>query len=175
MHTYTQYINTYTHTYTRILLQEIQLYNQLLTQIKGTLDTLVACMQGLQTFDVSTDEFAHSVYTGQVPHAWLRSSYPTELPLMPYLRHLSEGVAYFAKWMRAGTPTAFWLPAFFFPRAVASATAVNFSRHMQVWSNVESSRSVCDSMSVVFACMLCMKIFIGQTLKVFGLCVIVCL
>ncbi len=133
IHTYIHtYTHTYIHTYTRILLQEIQLYNQLLTQIKGSLNALVACMQGLQRFDASTDEFAHSLHTGQVPHAWRRASYPTELPLMPYLRHVSEGVAYFAKWMRAGTPAAFWLPAFFFPRSVASATAVNFSRHLQV-------------------------------------------
>ena len=116
----------------RILIQEMEAHNQVLGRMHSSLRTLVSCMQGTQRFDAATDAFAHSIHTGRVPAQWLRVSPPTEVPLMAYLCHLNDSVAFFAKWARAGTPAAFWLPAFFFPRAIASAAAVNFSRHMEV-------------------------------------------
>lgn len=100
----------------RVLLQEVQLYNVLLSTISSSLQRLIACMQGRERLDVDTDEFSRQVYEGKVPGEWMRVSMPCDEPLMAYMKKLNDGVDFFNKWIRAGIPSAFWLPAFFFPQ-----------------------------------------------------------
>uniref|UniRef100_A0A7S1HP28 EF-hand domain-containing protein n=2 Tax=Hemiselmis andersenii TaxID=464988 RepID=A0A7S1HP28_HEMAN len=113
----------------RVLLQELQLHNVLTRAVKNSLKRLMACMQGQERLDVATDKVAKDVFYGRVPDEWMKHSLPSQKPLMAFLRHLSASNTFFQKWVRAGIPSAFWLPAFFFPQAVASATTVNYCRH----------------------------------------------
>ena len=116
----------------RVLIQELQLHNVLTGVVRSTLERLIACMQGDERLDSATDAVARSVYEGSIPDEWIRHSFPSDKPLLSYMRLLAAASAFFQKWVRAGIPSAFWMPAFFFPQSIASASAINFCRHEMV-------------------------------------------
>ena len=53
----------------------------------------------------------------QVPLLWQRPGYPSQLPLGAWLRDFAVRLSHMQGWLHSGQPTAFWLPAFFFPQA----------------------------------------------------------
>ncbi len=48
---------------------------------------------------------------------WARLAYPSQLPLHAWLTDFAERVEHMRQWMCKGAPSAYWLPAFFFPQA----------------------------------------------------------
>ena len=102
----------------RVLIQELSLHNELSNVVRNTLHWLMSCLKGDERMDVAMEELAKQIYHGQVPAEWMKKSFPSEKPLMSFIRLLESASTFFQKWVRAGTPTAFWLPAFFFPQQV---------------------------------------------------------
>ena len=50
----------------------------------------------------------------QVPGVWLKASYPSNKPLLSYVKDLSHRVAFYDHWIAEDQPTVFWMPGFYF-------------------------------------------------------------
>ena len=74
------------------------------------------CVQGLVAMSSNLETMYTSLLDRQVPRQWAQVGYPSFKPLGPWLKDLQDRLAFFSSWLRRGTPSCFWLAAFFFPQ-----------------------------------------------------------
>ena len=77
-------------------------------------------------------QVGQALLLGKVPEHWLAKSFPSLKPLGPYVREVIDRCDFFARWLAAGPPVAFWLPAFFFTQAFLTGAKQNFARKYKV-------------------------------------------
>ena len=78
------------------------------------------------------EQLGHALLTNSVPEAWSRVGYLSLKNLMPWTNELVERHSFMHKWSVGGTPTKFWMNAFFFPQAFLTGALQNFARKGKV-------------------------------------------
>ena len=61
------------------------------------------------------DKMYQSMLNNKVPELWSTYAYPSLKPLSSWIENLNQRIEFIRLWLMKGKPSAFWLPAFFFP------------------------------------------------------------
>jgi len=59
---------------------------------------------------------------------WLRKSYPTQKPLLPYILDLGKRLEMFDRWISEGIPEVIWISGFYFTHSFIAGIKQNFAR-----------------------------------------------
>ena len=111
-----------------ILIQEIMRYNNLLSLIFSSLDDCVKAFMGHLPLTDELDEMANEIIQEQTPSSWIRASYPSRKPIRSWINDLANRIKFFNEWIEKGTPTKFWLSAFFFTQSFLTGIKQNYAR-----------------------------------------------
>jgi len=115
-----------------VLMQELETRNKLLSVMRTSLQNLLLCLDGVEPTSSEMELMALDLYYSRVPGNWMKFSCLSKKTLGPYMRYLNDSNNFFTSWLEGGVPTSIWLPAFFFPNPLFSATAINFAQHSQI-------------------------------------------
>jgi len=96
------------------LLQEIERYNVLLSQLKSNNKMLIKGIQGLVVISKEQELILNALYAGVVPASWLKT-YSSLKPLGSWMPDLCERIAQLNFWAYEGIPKAFWLGGLTYP------------------------------------------------------------
>lgn len=96
------------------LLQEIERYNALLTQLKANNKLLIKGIQGFVVISKEQESVLVALYEGRVPATWL-TSYPSLKPLGSWVPDLCDRISQLNFWAYEGIPKTFWLGGLTFP------------------------------------------------------------
>ena len=111
-----------------VLVQEMDRFNRLLSVVRRSLSELQRAVRGEIAMSASLDDVQAALLNNTVPLTWAKVAYPSLKPLSAWLLDLSRRVAFFARWLRDGQPSDFWLPAFFFPQGFLTAALQQHAR-----------------------------------------------
>ncbi|KAF5272087.1 hypothetical protein FQA39_LY01170 [Lamprigera yunnana] len=111
-----------------VLIQEMEAYNKLLSEIRSSLRCLQNVTKGIDVITSSLESIRSSLQLGQVPIAWMKISYPSLKTLPSYIEDLLERITFIDNWYKNGTLSNFWLSGFFFPRAFLAGTKQDYAR-----------------------------------------------
>ena len=114
-----------------ILIQEIMRYNNLLTLIFRSLDDCVKAFMGHLPLTDELEEMASEIIQEQTPSSWIKASYPSKKPIRSWLNDLANRIAFFNEWIDKGTPSKFWLTAFFFTQSFLTGIKQNYARKVK--------------------------------------------
>jgi len=67
------------------------------------------------------DSMYKSMLNNKVPEIWAFHAYPSLKPLASWFENLKQRIEFLRMWLTKGKPTAYWLPAFFFPQGFLTA------------------------------------------------------
>ncbi len=116
----------------RVLLQELQARNMLLSAMASSLSRLELCYEGNSPFTREEEQLVLALYYDRIPVGWMRYSSLSLKPLGGFLDLVKKSTVFFEEWLHERVPTAMWLPAFFFPKLLVGAATLNYSRHSRL-------------------------------------------
>jgi dynein heavy chain len=118
----------YSESFNTVVVQEVIRYNRLLLTLRGSLEDLLRALKGEMVMSESLEQMAASLFTNQVPEAWVAVAYPSLMPLAAWVSDLLARVTFIENWIQNGTPVVFWISGFFFPQAFLTGTLQNYAR-----------------------------------------------
>jgi len=116
---------------TTVLVQEMQRYNVVLTQIRKSLENLKKAIKGLVVMSAELEVVFTALLEGRVPKSWL-SAYPSLKPLASWSRDLLQRISQLQVWAEQGTPKVFWLTGFTYPTGFLTAIMQTSARKNNV-------------------------------------------
>lgn len=102
------------------LLQEIERYNELLTNVRGSIKLLQKGIQGFIVISKEQEEVLTSLFEGKVPRSWL-FAYPSMKPLGSWTPDLIERIEQLNVWGYQGVPKVLWLGGVTYPTSLLTA------------------------------------------------------
>lgn len=118
----------YSESMNTVLTQELVRFNRLLSEIHGSLKSLIKALKGEMVMTEQLDTTARAMYDGRVPESWKKKSYPSLKPLASYIQDLLKRLAMLQDWIDTGVPEIFWLPGFYFTHAFLTGVRQNYAR-----------------------------------------------
>ncbi|CAF0762898.1 unnamed protein product [Adineta steineri] len=115
-----------------VLLQEVERYNSLLSNITIALNDLLKSIKGLVMMSTELDELFKCIYEGRLPYAWQRIY--TSLKSLPnWFQDLRQHIKFFNTWVESQRlPTIFWISAFSYPTSFLTAVLQRTARKDQI-------------------------------------------
>jgi len=110
-----------------VLLQEIIRYNNLLNEMRVSLNELLNGIKGIVVMSPELEEMYNYILDGRVPKLW-SSFYQSLQPLAGWTRDLILRIEFFDEWSKGTIPKIFWLGAFIFPVGFLTALLQKTSR-----------------------------------------------
>lgn len=101
--------------------QEVERFNILLNIMRKSLIMLDQAIVGTVVMSLELEMMYNNFLDGKVPTSWVKWAFPSLKPLNSWMEDLLERVTFMKKWVERGPPSAFWLPAFFFPQGFKTA------------------------------------------------------
>jgi dynein heavy chain len=117
---------------TVVLLQEVERYNVLISEIHSSLQAVEKAIKGEVVMSLDIAEMYRSLLDRQVPNSWKHIAYPSKKPLTSWCKDLLDRVNFIQVWVRKGEPNVFWFPGFYFPQSFLTALLQNHSRKYAV-------------------------------------------
>jgi dynein heavy chain len=77
------------------------------------------------------EEMASEIIQEQTPSSWIKASYPSKKPIRSWLNDLANRISFFNEWIDKGTPSKFWLTAFFFTQSFLTGIKQNYARKVK--------------------------------------------
>ncbi|XP_025195967.1 dynein heavy chain 2, axonemal [Melanaphis sacchari] len=115
-----------------VLLQEVQRYNSLLSNIKISLIGLMKGIKGLTVMSSDFEKIFQCINEGRVPSQWLKT-YPSLMSLGPWTQDLIERINHFKTWAnKTHPPILFWLGAYTYPITFLTAVLQIHSRSSKI-------------------------------------------
>lgn len=114
------------------LLQEMERFNTLLTEMEGSLEDLRRAIRGEAVMSEELDKMFKNMLNNKVPENWEAKAYPSLKPLTSWIENLKQRIEFFEKWLEVTHPMAFWLPSLFFPQGFLTSLLQRYSRHHQI-------------------------------------------
>ena len=114
------------------LLQEMERFNRLLSQMKSSLSELQRAIRGEVIMSSELDKMYSALLNNEVPDLWTRVAYPSLKPLASWVQDLLQRVTFMTDWLKNGQPKSFWLSGFFFPQGFLTGALQNYARKYQV-------------------------------------------
>ena len=113
---------------TTFLMQEMVRFNRLLSVMEKSCEEIRNALKGLAVMSEELDQMYQSMLNNRVPEMWAEVAYPSLKPLGLWIQNLYERVEFLRDWLQKGKPTAFWIPAFFFPQGFITAVLQQYAR-----------------------------------------------
>ena len=126
------YPTDYAESMNTVLTQELLRFNNVVVELRSTLQQLVKAVKGLITMSGDLEQLANSMLIGQVPVLWLSKSYPSLKPLGGFFDDFVRRLTFFQDWIDNGPPAVFWLSGFFFTQSFLTGTLQNYARRHKV-------------------------------------------
>ena len=111
-----------------VLVQEMEKFNNLLTNMKKSLVEIDLAIKGFIVMSETLDTMYISILNNQVPKNWQEVSYPSLKVLSLWYPDLIERVSVIKKWLDEGNPTSYWLPGLFFPQGFMTGVLQTHAR-----------------------------------------------
>lgn len=115
-----------------VLVQEMERFNKLSSEIKNSLSDLQKAVKGLIVMSPALDSMANAMLLGRIPDGWRKFSYPSLKPLPSYIADLVERLTMLNDWYTKGKPPTFWLSGFFFTQAFLTGSVQNYARSEKI-------------------------------------------
>ncbi|KAL0219153.1 hypothetical protein P9112_004806 [Eukaryota sp. TZLM1-RC] len=104
-----------------VLLQELERFNNLVSQIDTSLTNLLRGIAGEIGMSAELDELANSLLNGALPSIWKVHAPATEKNLANWLEHLQSRYEQYHSWVHDGVPKVVWLAGLHVPESFISA------------------------------------------------------
>jgi hypothetical protein len=104
------------------------LYNEILSVIKSSLESLPKALKGLIVMDEQLDLLNRRLLANKVPELWLRHSFPSALTLRSYINDLQQRIEFMDTWIRTTRPAIFKLGAFYHPEEFLTTVLQVYAR-----------------------------------------------
>ncbi|XP_019696725.1 dynein heavy chain 7, axonemal [Harpegnathos saltator] len=116
-----------------VLVQELERYNDLLTEIRSSLSMLEKAVKGLIVMTPSLEELASSMLIAKIPPSWARASaYPSLKRLPSFIDDFLKRLDFMQQWLDHGKPETFWISGFSFSHAFLTAITQNYARKYKI-------------------------------------------
>jgi len=126
------YDNGLNHSFTILMDQEIEKYNNLITKIRLTLENLKLAIDGIITMSNESDELFMSILNNKVPLSWEKVGYSSSKPLSSWINDLTSRVDYIRTWVTNGHPVCHWISGLFYPRGFITSVLQNHARETKI-------------------------------------------
>ncbi|KYO35065.1 hypothetical protein Y1Q_0000966 [Alligator mississippiensis] len=113
---------------TTVLGQEVDRFNNLLTLLRVSLNTLNKAIAGFVVMSEEMEKVYNSFLNNQVPTLWANAAYPSLKTLGGWVKDLVLRIAFVDSWLSMGQPKSFWISGFFFPQGFLTGTLQNHAR-----------------------------------------------
>lgn len=101
-----------------VLCQELIRFNNLLSLIRNSLDSVQKAVQGLIVMSTDLEVLGHSLVVNRLPAMWKAKSFPSLKPLGSYVNDLLSRLEFFDHWLLHSPPPVFWISSFFFTQVI---------------------------------------------------------
>lgn len=98
-----------------VLAQEIIRYNRCLNVMHKMLKAVKLALKGEIVMSEDLADLGLSLFNNQVPAAFSKVGPLSLKPLSSWITDLNDRINFISKWVKNGSPPAFWLSGFFFP------------------------------------------------------------
>ncbi|XP_043503405.1 dynein axonemal heavy chain 12-like [Polistes fuscatus] len=127
------YPTMYMESMNTVLIQEMERYNILLTEMRNSLVLLERAIKGHIVMTADLEILGAHIINNKVPPSWIRASaYPTLKPLSSFIDDFLKRLDFFKTWLIEGKPKTFWISGFSFVHAFLTAAAQNFARKYKI-------------------------------------------
>ncbi|OXB70735.1 UNVERIFIED_CONTAM: hypothetical protein H355_007866 [Colinus virginianus] len=111
-----------------VLLQELALFDSLLTVTHKHLKSYQDAVEGKALLTPALEEFGNSLINNRVPCSISAAAYPSLKSLSSWVKDLLERLDFFQTWLASGPPSVFWISAFFRPQSFLTAVLQRHAR-----------------------------------------------